>query len=354
VADVTLSGHGDAADQKPEQPTLDFAPEQLDAWLRQQLQELKGPLELARIEGGQSNPTYFVSYPERRLVLRKKPAGVVLPSAHAVEREYRVLKALGQSDVPVPRVLLFHADSDVIGTPFYLMERLDGRVVHDNALPGMAPEERRQVYRSMAETLARLHAVDPMAIGLERFGRPNGYFARQIARWTRQWELSRTRDLADIDRLVAWLPGHIPDDDTVGIVHGDFRLGNLMLHPSEPRVLAVLDWELSTLGHPLADLAHSCMAWRSSPDEFGGLLGADLERAGIPDEASFVADYQRLARHGQVLKPFHHAFALFRFAVIFEGIAARAQAGNAAADNAAEVGKLSSRFARRAIEAIEG
>ncbi len=354
MADGTFSGHGDAADQKPGQPTIDFAPEHLDAWLRQQLPELKGPLELARIEGGQSNPTYFVSYPERRLVLRKKPAGAVLPSAHAVEREYRVLESLGQTDVPVPRVLLFHPDSDVIGTPFYLMERLDGRVVHDNALPGMAPDERRQVYRSMAETLARLHTVDPMAIGLEGFGRPNGYFARQIARWTRQWELSHTRDLADIDRLVAWLPEHIPDDNTVGIVHGDFRLGNLMLHPSEPRVLAVLDWELSTLGHPLADLAHSCMAWRSSPDEFGGLLGCDLARLGIPHEASFIADYQCLAQHGQMLQPFHHAFACFRFAVIFEGIAARAQAGNAAAGNAAEVGKLSSRFARRAIEAIEG
>lgn len=348
---MTTGGPPEPADHRP---APEFAAERLDAWLRQHLPRLEGPLRVARVAGGQSNPTYFITYANRRLVLRKKPSGEVLPSAHAVDREYRVLQALAACDVPVPPVLLFHAESDVVGTPFYLMERLDGRVVHDNALPDMAPDERRRVYRSMAETLARLHAIDPIAIGLEGFGRPHGYFARQIARWTRQWELSRTRDLADIDRLIRWLPDQIPEDDTVGIVHGDFRLGNLMLHPSEPEVIALLDWELSTLGHPLADLGHACMAWRSSPDEFGGLLGMDLDRAGIPDEAAFIADYQRLARHAQPLRPFHHAFALFRFAVIFEGIAARARAGNAASVDAARVGKLAGRFARRAIEAIEG
>jgi aminoglycoside phosphotransferase (APT) family kinase protein len=326
----------------------------LDRYLRQRVPGLEGALAVERVAGGQSNPTYFLSYGNRALVLRKKPAGEVLPSAHAVDREYRVLTALARTDVAVPRTLLFEDDASIVGTPFYIMERLPGRVIHDNALPGMSPEERRQIYRSMAETLARLHAVDWAAIGLAGFGRPHGYFSRTIARWTKQWRLSKTRDLPDVEWLIDWLPGHVPDDDTATIVHGDFRLGNLMLHPTEPRVVGVLDWELSTLGHPLADLAHACMAWHSTPDEFGGLLGLDLGALGIADEAAFVADYDRLAGHGLRLQPFHHAFALFRFAVIFEGIAARAKAGNAAAENAAEVGKLAARFAARAVEVAHG
>ncbi len=334
-------------------PAADFAPAGLDAFLRGRL-GVKGALQLERIAGGQSNPTYFVTYDDRRLVLRKKPTGEVLPSAHAVDREYRVLTALAATDVPVPKTLLYHDDEEIVGTPFYVMERLEGRVVHDNALPGMTPGERAAVYRSIAETLARLHAVDWAAVGLEGYGRPGGYFARQIARWTRQWQLSRTKDLPDIERLITWLPEHVPDDDRATIVHGDFRLGNLMLHPTEPRVIGVLDWELSTLGHPLADLAHSCMAWHSSPDEFGGLLGLDLDGLGIPDENAFAATYYRHCGHDLRLEPFHHALALFRFAVIFEGIAARALAGNAAAEDAAEVGKLAARFAARAIEVVDG
>jgi aminoglycoside phosphotransferase (APT) family kinase protein len=331
----------------------DFAPAVLDAFLRRRL-GVEGDLQLERIAGGQSNPTYFVTYDDRRLVLRKKPAGEVLPSAHAVDREYRVLTALAATDVPVPRTLLYHEKDDVVGTPFYVMERLEGRVVHDNALPGLTPAERAAVYRSMAETLAKLHAVDWAAVGLAGYGRPGDYFARQIARWTKQWQLSKTTDLPDVERLIDWLPAHVPADDCTTIVHGDFRLGNLMLHPTEPRVIGVLDWELSTLGHPLADLAHSCMAWHASPDEFGGLLGLDLDGLDIPDEAAFTATYYRHCGHDRRLEPFHHAFALFRFAVIFEGIAARALAGNAAAEDAAEVGKLAARFAARAIEVVDG
>ncbi len=332
----------------------DFPTARLERHLRRRLPELEGTMRLERVAGGQSNPTYFMTFPGRALVLRKKPAGEVLPSAHAVDREFRVLEALGRTDVPVPRALFYEDDAGIVGTPFYVMERLPGRVVHDNALPGMTAAERRAVYRSMAETLARLHAVDWAAVGLEGFGRPAGYFARTIARWTKQWQLSKTRALPDVEWLIDWLPGHIPADDTATIVHGDFRLGNLMLHPTEPRVVGILDWELSTLGHPLADLAHVCMAWHSRPDEFGGLLGLDLSGLGLPDEAAFVADYDRLAGHGQTLLPFHHAFALFRFAVIFEGIAARAKAGNAAAENAAEVGELAARFAARAVEVAHG
>lgn len=332
---------------------LDFPVSGLRAWLLAEL-GLGGEVLVERIAGGQSNPTYFVTVGGRRLVLRKKPAGPVLPSAHAVDREYRVLAALAGSGVPVPEVVAFCDDVGVIGTPFYLMERLEGRVVHDNALPGLAPDERRAVYLSMAGVLARLHGVDFRAVGLEGFGRVGGYLARQIGRWAKQWELSRTREVPDIERLIEWLPAHIPEDERTSIVHGDFRVGNVMLHETEPKVIAVLDWELSTLGHPMADLAHGCMGWHSSPDEFGGLLGLDLEGLVIPTEAEFLQAYAEASGQDLRLLPFHHAFALFRFAVIFEGIAARAKAGNAAAADAAEVGHLSERFAARAIEVIEG
>lgn len=339
-------------------PPADFDLGRLDACLKDALPDLDGDMALERIAGGQSNPTYVVTYATtydtRRLVLRKKPAGAILPSAHAIDREYRVLAALAPTDVPVPRPLFYHEDSDVVGTPFYVMEHLDGRVIHDSALPYVTPSARRALYRSMAETLARLHGVDWTAAGLGEFGRHGGYFARQIARWTRQWELSRIREAPDIDRLIAWLPKNIPEDEMTTVVHGDFRFGNLMLHATEPRVVGVLDWELSTLGHPLADLAHCCICWHVRPDEYGGLLGLDLDALGLPSEDAYVAAYYRQCGHGARMQPFHLAFALFRFAVIFEGIAARARAGNAAADNAAQVGRLSASFARRAVEIVDG
>jgi aminoglycoside phosphotransferase (APT) family kinase protein len=324
-----------------------FDPARLDGFLRAAL-GLGGPMAIERVAGGQSNPTYFVSYPERRLVLRKQPAGPVLPSAHAVDREFRVLQALAATDVPVPRALLFHPGRDIVGTPFYVMERLEGRVFHDAALAGAAPGERRTMYFDMAETLARLHDVDWRAAGLADFGRPGNYFARQIARWTKQWELARFRDIPDLERLAASLPGMIPEDDEATIVHGDYRMGNIMFDPARPLVVAVLDWELSTLGHPLADLAFNCLIWRSRPEEYGGILGLDTERLGIPAEADYLEHYYRHRRTGRGarLGTFHLAFAMFRFAVIFEGIAARARAGTAAADNAAAVGDLSLAFAR--------
>ncbi len=334
--------------------STDFDAEILDRFLERHVAGARGDLRIARVPGGQSNPTYFIDKGDLRLVLRKQPAGEILPSAHAVDREFRVMRALAATDAPVPRVILFHAERDVVGTPFYLMERLEGRVFHDSALPGLEPAGRRAAFHSMAETLARLHAVDPAAVGLADFGRPGNYFARQIARWSRQWELSKARELPDVERLIDWLGANIPADDTSTIVHGDFRFGNLMLHPGEPRVIAILDWELSTLGHPLADLAHSCIGWRSKPADYGGVLGLDLDSLGIPLENEYIETYMRHARHGARLLPFHLAFALFRFAVIFEGIAARARQGNASGDNAGEVGRLSEVFARRAIDVIEG
>jgi len=326
----------------------------LDAHLKREIAGLDGTPRLAAIAGGQSNPTFFVDYDDRALVLRKQPAGELLPSAHAVDREYRIMSALAGTGVPVPPTLLYCADRTVIGTPFYVMEKVEGRVFHDCTLPGVEPQERRAMYGAMARTLAAFHNVDVAAVGLADFGKPGNYFARQIGRWTRQWELSKTRADANIDHLVAWLPAHIPADDTTSLVHGDYRIGNLMFHPTRPEVVAVLDWELSTLGHPLADLAHCAMAWVSKPDEYGGIAGLDLDALGIPDRAAFVAEYSAVARHGQPLTDFHMAFALFRWAVIFEGIAARAKAGNANSANAADTGRLAAAFAARAAALARG
>lgn len=332
---------------------LDFDADRLEAFLRRAVPGLDGAMALERIGGGQSNPTFFVSFANRRFVLRKKPAGALLPSAHAVDREYRIMSALAATDVPVPRTVLFHPEGDIIGTPFYLMERLEGRVFSQCALPGLTPQERRAVYFSMAETMARLHKVDWRALGLADYGRPGNYFERQIARWSRQWAMSKTRDNPDIDRLLAWLPRNIPADDETTIVHGDFRLGNLMFHPTEPKVIAVLDWELSTLGHPLADVAFNCTAWRTLPGEYGGIRGLDLATLGIPSESEYLDCYYRLAGRASGVTSFHFAFAFLRWAVIFEGIAARARSGTAAADNAAEVGQLGLALAARGVEAID-
>lgn len=325
----------------------------LEHWLARKLSG-GGGLLVDRIGGGQSNPTFFVNYGTAQLVLRKKPGGPILKGAHAIEREFRVLRALEATDVPVPRALWLEDDASVLGTPFYVMERLDGRVFSDGRLPGIAPDERREVYLDMARVLARLHAVRPEEVGLGDFGRPGNYFERQIARWSGQYRDSSGPRIPALDQLMDWLPAHLPPDDgAVSIAHGDYRLGNLMFHATEPRVIAVLDWELSTLGHPLADLGYSVMAWRTTPEEYGGIRGTAWERRGIPTEADFVAMYQASTRPtGGPLLPFHVAFALFRFAVIFVGIADRARTGSAASAQADTLGPLAERFAIRALEAV--
>lgn len=335
--------------------TTEFDPATLERFLRSRIAGLQGPMRLERIGGGQSNPTFFVSFDNRELVLRKQPGGVLLPAAHAVDREARVMQALAGSALPVPKIVLFHAERDVVGTPFFVMERVAGRVFSRCDLPGMAPEERRAIYLAMAQTMATLHQVDWQRAGLADYGRQGGYFTRQIARWLSQWEKSRTRENADVEALRAWLPAHVPGDESeTTIAHGDFRLGNLMFHPTEPRVVAVLDWELSTLGHPLADVAFNCMAWRTLPSEYGGIRGLDLAALGIPSEAEYLRHYYLASSRKDGATAFHFAFALFRMAVIFEGIAARAAAGNAASADATEVGALTAAFARRAMEFVNG
>lgn len=326
----------------------------LQRYLRTCLPDSGEGFALERIPGGQSNPTFFVTLGATRLVLRKKPGGTVLPSAHAVDREYRVISALATSGVPVPEPVLFCADASVIGTPFYVMHRLDGRVFHNAALPGVAQAERRAMYLAMAETLARLHDVDPAAIGLADFGRAGNYFERQIRRWMMQYRLAHRRDLPDLDAVVAYLSAHLPQEEPARICHGDFRIGNLMFHPTDPRVIGVLDWELSTLGQPLADVAFSALGWVTTPEEYGGISGLDHAALGIPSREAYLAHYfaSRRTRAPHEVAPFHTIFALFRFAMIFEGIAARALTGSAAADNAAAVGALAPLFARRAAEAV--
>lgn len=324
----------------------------LGSYLRKAIKGISGPLTLERISGGQSNPTFFVTFPKRRLVLRKKPAGTLLPSAHAIDREYRVMRALAGRGVPVPAAILFCEDAAIIGTPFYVMDRLEGRVFSDPCLPGVSANERRAMYLAMAETLASLHGVDWKDAGLTDFGKAGGYFHRQIARWTGQMHLSQSRDLPKLRQLSSWLANNVPVGVVTAITHGDFRIGNLMFHPTEPRVVGVLDWELSTLGDPMADLAYSALVWHLRYDEYMGILETDQDVAGIPSQAEYVDHYLSRLPAAGALQPFHLAFSLFRLAVMFEGLAARAAAGNASSANAAEVGRLGPVFATRGLHLI--
>lgn len=335
-------------------PDIDFDPQRLADYLDQRMGG-RVDISLVRISGGQSNPTYFLDRGEARFVLRKKPAGLILPGAHAIEREFRVLSALHGTEAPVPRPVLIEESSEVLGTPFYLMARVEGRVFSDCALPELAREERAPIYLAMAEALAKLHAIRPDEVGLADYGKRGNYFERQYNRWGRQWRDSPSERIAALDQLAEWLGANLPEDDgAISIAHGDFRLGNMLFHPTEPRVLAILDWELSTLGHPLADLGFCVMPWHTAPDEYGGILGLDRHALGLPEERDFIRHYFRHAVPTPALTPFHAAFALFRFAVIFVGIADRARAGNAASSNAADVAPLARSFAERAIEIIEG
>ena len=317
------------------------ATQSLTRYLRTQGLSQSADLQLTPLSGGQSNPTFIVDDGARRLVLRKKPPGTLVASAHAIDREYRVMRALQDSAVPVPRMLAYCEDASLLGTPFYLMEFLEGRVLVDQSLPGLTPGQRAAVYDDLNRVIAALHGVDFCALGLDGFGKAGNYFARQIDRWTRQTAASTIPVPESLRRLMAWLPAHVPaGDDETTVVHGDFRLDNVVLHPTEPRIIGVLDWELSTLGHPLADFAYHVMSWRIAPSVWRGVAGLDLQALGIPDEDAYVRRYANRsgrdpARHWN----FYLAFNLFRMAAILHGIAQRAAAGTAASADAVETGK---------------
>jgi aminoglycoside phosphotransferase (APT) family kinase protein len=314
----------------------------LAAYMARHVEAFRGPLAVEQFKGGQSNPTFRLRAASGDYVMRRKPPGKLLPSAHAVDREYRVITALGKTAVPVPRTYALCTDESVIGAMFYVMEHVPGRVLWDPLLPGMEPAERRAIYGEMNRVIAALHGVDYAAVGLADYGKPGNYFARQIDRWSKQYKASETEPIEAMDRLIQWLPANIPAGDDTTIVHGDFRLDNMIFHPTEPRVLAVLDWELSTLGHPMADFAYHVMAWRLSPREYRGLRGADLAALGIPAEEEYVQMYlDRTGRPRPSARDweFYLAFNLFRAAAIFQGVMARAMAGNAASAQALETGK---------------
>ena len=321
--------------------------ERLAAWMADNVQGFAGPLTLRRFSGGQSNPTWAVQTSGADYVLRQKPMGAVLPSAHAVDREYRVMRALAGSDVPVPRVHALCEDVGVTGSMFFVMDLVPGRVLFDPTLAGMSAADRAATFDAMNAAIAAIHAVDPVAVGLADYGRHGGYVARQVVRWSKQYRASETGVIPAMESLIDWLPQNLPDgEEEVRLAHGDFRLDNLILHPTEPRVVAVLDWELSTLGCPYADLAYNVMVWRIAPGLFRGLAGVDLAGLGIPSENDYVAAWcRRTGRNRPERFEFYIILSLFRLAAIIQGIAKRAQDGTAADQKAAEVERMAAPLA---------
>jgi aminoglycoside phosphotransferase (APT) family kinase protein len=333
----------------PAQHAFDTA--RLAAWMQVNVEGFSGPIDVMQFAGGQSNPTYLVRSAEHRYVLRRKPPGNLLPSAHAVDREYRLIVSLAHTAVPVARAYALCEDPAVIGTAFYIMDYVEGRLFWDAALPDVSSAQRRPIYAEMTRVLAALHSVDYAAVGLGDYGKPGRYIERQVARWTQQYRAAETETIDAMEQLIQWLPRHIPKEEETSIVHGDFRLDNVIFHPTEPTILAVLDWELSTLGHPLVDMAYLCMRYHLSPEQFRGLGGLDVAALQIPREDECVADYCRRRGRAPVAPQewtYYLAFNMFRLTGILQGVLARAIQGNASSATALEAGRRARPLAEQA------
>jgi len=334
---------------RPVSGTHAFDISALERWLLANMTGFEGPLSVEMFKGGQSNPTYKLITPKCAYVMRAKPGPVakLLPSAHAIEREFKVMKGLSGTAVPVAQMHVLCEDEAIIGRAFYIMEFVAGRVLWDQSLPGMSNAQRGEIYDEMNRVIAALHSVKFAEQGLANYGKPGSYIERQIGRWSKQYVASQTQDIPEMDRLMAWLPANIPssakDESLVSIVHGDFRLDNLMFHPTEPKVLAVLDWELSTLGHPLADFSYHCMAWHIKPGSFRGIGGLDHNALGIPNEAEYIKRYCERTGYTTPEKlaldwNFYMAYNLFRIGAILQGIAKRVEDGTASSEQAKSSG----------------
>jgi aminoglycoside phosphotransferase (APT) family kinase protein len=322
---------------KPVDPRYAIDEAAINAWMKANVEGFAGPMEVRQFKGGQSNPTYQLLTPNQNYVLRRKPPGKLLPSAHAVDREYKVISGLYPTGFPVAKPFGLCMDESVIGTIFYVMDSVEGRILWDGTLPGCTNEERGAIYKAKIQTLAALHNTDYQAIGLSDFGKAGSYFSRQISRWTKQYQLSETTKIPEMDRLIDWLPNTIPAGETTSIVHGDYRLDNMILHPTEPKVLAVLDWELSTLGDPLGDFTYHLMNWVMPAGQRSGLAGLDLAALGIPSQEDYTRLYcEATGRNGIENIDWYFAYNLFRLAGIIQGIVGRVRDGTAASDHASD------------------
>lgn len=318
-----------------------FDVEPLAVYLAANLPGFAGPLVVKQFQGGQSNPTYLLTTPAAKYVMRSKPGPVakLLPSAHAIEREFRVMRALRAQGIPVPQVHVLCEDESVIGRAFFVMEHVEGRIFWEQSLPRSNPAERAAIYDEMNRVIAQLHTVDVERAGLSDYGKSGNYFARQIGRWSKQYQASETEQIESMNRLIEWLPEHVPPGDETAVVHGDYRMDNLIFHPAEPRIVAILDWELSTLGHPLADFSYHCMSWHIPPGAFRGIAGLDHAALGIPSEAEYIRRYcERTGRAHIEHWNFYLAYNLFRIAAILQGVYKRYTEGLASSDNAKHAG----------------
>ncbi len=319
---------------------LKFDEAALDAYMRAHVEGFEGPITVEKFKGGQSNPTYLLTTPAKKYVLRRKPPGKLLPSAHAVDREYKVMTALDGERFPVPKTYALCDDPEIIGTAFFIMDFVEGRIFWDASLPEVSREERAPLFNALIDTLAKLHKIDYVAAGLGDYGKPGNYFERQIGRWSKQYQAAETTKVEEMDALIKWLPTAIPADDATSIVHGDFRFDNIIMHPTQARPLAVLDWELSTLGHPLADFTYFLMVWHFPPSVRGGLAGVDIEALGIPSLEDAAERYcKQTGRDGVSDLDFCLAYNMFRLCSIAQGVYARALQGNASSPQAIEMGK---------------